>query len=100
MCNFVWCHIVSEKNIYSEGTYALFFCVSNEYYKFNIYLQMTTNSFTICGEEMQSIGVGIYLGLVEMSSTKNFVLICSVIWLIQDGNCISIMFYTHKNSEA
>ncbi|XP_056009715.1 histone-lysine N-methyltransferase SMYD3-like [Ostrea edulis] len=27
-----------------------------------IFGKMTTNSFTICGEEMQSIGVGIYLG--------------------------------------
>ena len=31
---------------------------------------MTTNSFTICGEEMQPIGVGIYLGLVQKLRIK------------------------------
>lgn len=30
---------------------------------------MTTNSFTICGEEMQPIGVGIYLGSVLENCT-------------------------------
>nr|XP_011419033.2 histone-lysine N-methyltransferase SMYD3 [Crassostrea gigas] len=41
-----------------------------------IFGKMTTNSFTICGEEMQPIGVGIYLGpsLLDHRCTPNAVI--------------------------